>query len=1014
MQRIIASVFAFALIATSVVPAFARAQTIDTRNFGALQWRLIGPTRGGRALTVTGVPGQPDKFYFGAVGGGVWESDNAGRTWFPIFDRENVASIGAIAVAASNPNVIYVGSGEADMRSDIQQGNGMYKSVDGGKTWSHIGLDDTRQIGKIVVDPKDPQTLYVAALGHQYGPNAQRGVFKSTDGGASWTKVLFKDENTGAIDLAMDPLDPNVVYASLWQTRRPPWNVYPPSNGPGGGLYKTADGGKSWTQIAGRGFPSGPSTSSGQAIGHIGISVSLANHNRVYTVVDTNDPKTGGVYRSDDAGATWVHTDGEQRIWKRGWYFSKLAADPHNADEVYVSNTSMYRSTDAGRSFIPIKGAPGGDDYHGLWIDPSDSNRIILGSDQGVIVSLDGAKTWSSWYNQPTGQFYHAVVDRRFPFWVYGAQQDSGAMAVPSRSRHQSIGFRDWLPIDVGGESGTIAADPLHPAHLYGNPPTYENIQTGWEVDIDPTHKYPDRVWRSTWTLPIAVSPQNPRTIYMSRQQIFRSQDGGRTWKIISPDLTRKSTYVPPTLDPPTIADSTGLHRRGVVYWLAPSPVRARELWAGTDDGLIWITRDDGAHWQNVTPPELTPWSKVGIIDASHFDAQTAYAAIDRHRLDDNRPYVYKTHDGGRHWASIAAGIPSNQWVNVVREDPQRRGLLYAGTDNTVYVSFDDGARWQPLTLNLPPASIRDIVFSGSDIVLATHGRALWVLDDASALRQLGVQNSRNAYLFRPAVAYRTRPGNDEGTPIPLDEPLASNPPSGAILQYYVRRANTPLVLEIVDAQGTVVRRWSSSDRPQAIDYKGLDIPAYWVHPEQPPSATPGTHRFVWDFHYAGSAGLARGGGPLAPPGTYTLIMTVDGERFTQPLTLRRDPTYPATDADLRSQFELARSIGNEIAAVGSAREHAQTLIARHSNLSSAQRARLQRIIGTAPQQTPDDSVGKPAQDFGSLRYIGDALEALQAGVEMGDVRPTPDQYAAFTVLRRQADAAITEVQKLR
>ncbi|HEY9180721.1 MAG TPA: hypothetical protein VIO32_08365, partial [Candidatus Baltobacteraceae bacterium] len=636
MRRSFALFIALLFQLPSLLAASPANASVNASMFGGLHWRNIGPLRGGRAITVVGVPSDPDTFYFGAVGGGVWVTHNAGRTWTPIFDSQPIASIGAIAMAPSDPNVIYVGSGEADMRSAIQQGDGMYKSVDAGKTWSHIGLTDTRQIGKVIVDPKDANIVYVAALGHQYGPNAQRGVFKSVDGGKSWSKVLYKDQNTGAIDIAMDPTNPNALFASLWQTRRPPWNVYPPSNGPGSGLYKSTDGGKTWSHITGNGFPGG-------VLGHIGIAISPANHNRIYTIVDTNQDKTGGIYRSDDGGATWTHTSGDGRIWKRGWYFGQIVADPKNADELYVMNTSTYRTTDGGKTFIAIKGAPGGDDYHAAWVDPNDTNRIILGSDQGVVVSVDGAKTWSSWYNQSTAQLYHVITDNRFPYWVYGAQQDSGAVAVPSRSIHRNISARDWRPIDAGGESGTIAADPLHPAHVYGSAPgVEENIDTNWELVIDPTIKYPDTVWRNTWTLPIVVSPQNPDVIYLSHQKIFRSADRGRSWQVISPDLTRPTNTVPPNLDPPTVADNLGIPHRGVVYWIAPSPVRAHEIWAGTDDGFIWITRDEGAHWQNVTPPALTPWSKVGIIDPSHFDAQTAYAAIDRHRLEDNRPYIYK------------------------------------------------------------------------------------------------------------------------------------------------------------------------------------------------------------------------------------------------------------------------------------------------------------------------------------------------------------------------------------
>jgi photosystem II stability/assembly factor-like uncharacterized protein len=1009
VRQFYAAALALAFLAPQVFTACpASAQTYPASALGALHWRLIGPFRGGRAIAVTGVPGQPEKFYFGSVGGGVWESDNAGRTWSPIFDGVSVASIGAIAVAPSDTNVIYVGTGEADMRSDIQHGDGMYKSTDAGKTWSHIGLTDSNQIGKIAVDPKDANVVYVAALGHQYGPNAERGVFKSVDGGKTWSKVLYKDENTGAIDLSIDPSNSNVIFASLWQTRRPPWNVYPPSNGPGGGLYKSTDAGASWTQISGNGFPA--------SVGHIGIAVSPANSSRVYALVDTNAVKTGGIYRSDDGGTNWAKIDGETRIWNRGWYFSKVTADPKNSNEVYVMNTSTYRSTDGGKSFTAIKGAPGGDDYHQLWIYPDDPNRMILGSDQGVVVSIDGAKTWSSWYNQPTGQFYHAITDNRFPYWVYGAQQDSGAMAIPSRTTARGISFRDWHPIDVGGESGTIAPDLLHPGRLYDISGVYENVNTGWELSIDPTIQYPDKVWRNTWTLPIVSSPQNPRVLYMSHQQIFRSPDGGNSWSIISPDLTRKFTTVPSTLDAPTVADSNGLPRRGVIYWIAPSPVRAHEIWAGTDDGLIWLTRNEGTSWLNVTPPQLTPWSKVGIIDASHFDAGTAYAAIDRHRLDDNHPYIYKTHDSGAHWTAITNGIPSTESVNVVREDPRRRGLLYAGTERAVYVSFDDGSSWQSLQLNLPTTSMRDIVFNGSDIVLATHGRAFWILDDASPLRQLSAAIANaSAHLYKPALTYIWQPGSDQGTPIPPDEPTANNPSSGAIIYYSIGQAKTPVVLQVLGAGGTVLRQWSSADAPTVVNPSTLTIPAFWVQPQLPPSSDPGLHRYVWDLHYA-TAGATRhrGGGPLVAPGNYTVRLSVNGATYSQPLTLARNPLYPASNAALRAQLQLARQIDALNTQVTDAQTRAAALLkSRGSKLSPAQLAQLNTLIGSAPKNTPDDSVGKPATDFTSLRYIGVALGTLEGAVENGAAKPTASQYLSFRILQKKAASAMRTLQML-
>ena len=979
----------------------ANAQGYDQSLYSGLRWRLIGPFRGGRVLAVSGITGDPTTFYFGAVGGGVWKTTNGGRTWLPLFDAEPVASIGALAVAPSDPNVIYVGSGEADMRSDIQAGNGMYKSIDGGKTWAHIGLADSRQIGKIIVDPKDADTLYVAALGHQYGPNAERGVFKSTDGGSTWSKILYKDENTGAIDLSLDAHHSNVLYASLWQTRRPPWNVYPPSNGAGSGLYKTVDGGKTWSKVSGNGFPA--------VVGHVGIAISPADSSRVYALVDTDDTKNGGMYRSDDSGQTWRRTDGEGRIWTRGWYFGGVTADPKNRDEVYVNDTSTYRSTDGGKSFDAIKGAPGGDDNHSLWIDPTQTNRMILGTDQGAIISNDGAKTWSSWYNQPTGQFYHVALDTRFPYWAYGAQQDSGGMAVPSRSSHAGIGNRDWKPIDAPGESGYAAPDPLHPGMVFGGTVTVENVNTGAERNLDPTLKYARGViWRNTWTLPLVFSEADPHVLYFSHQRIFRTANGGRTWSIISPDLTRPANLVPTTLDAATIADSTGLARRGVVYTIAPSPVDAQRIWAGTDDGLIWLTRDGGTHWQNVGPSALRPWSKVGIIDASHFDADTAYAAVDRHRLDDTHPYIYRTHDAGKHWTAIVRGIPSTSFVNVVREDPARKGLLYAGTDSGAFVSFDDGNRWESLQLNLPTASIRDIAFRNGDLAIATHGRAFWILDDLTPLRQLDARvASARDFLFKPAIAYRIRPGSDEGTPLPLDEPAAKNPPDGAIIDYYLR-SSTPVALRVTDHSGRVVRRWTSSDKPVVINPKSVNVPAYWLHPVLPPSATAGEHRFVWDLRYTNARG------PWAPPGIYTVALTADGKTISAPLIVARDPRATANDAALRKQFTLAMRIEADkarIAAVGTEYESIRAKTAKNPAL----RKQLDLLVrGSAPTNTPDDSVGKPSHDFTSLDFVNGWLSALEDAVESADAAPGADNYTTLARAESALHAALAKYAGLK
>jgi photosystem II stability/assembly factor-like uncharacterized protein len=983
MQRCTSALLACSLCFSAAGTAVRAADGVDASYMTNLHWRMIGPFRGGRALAVTGVPGEPEHFYFGAVDGGVWESNDAGRTWRPIFDAEAVASIGSIAVAPSDPKTIYVGSGEADMRSDIAYGNGMYKSSDGGKTWRHLGLDDTRQIGSIAIDPHDANVVYVAALGHQYGPNAERGVFKTTDGGQTWSKVLYKDENTGATAVILDPADSNVAYAALWQTRRPPWNVYPPSNGPGSGLYKSLDAGKTWTQLH-AGLP--------ERVGRAGLSISAAAPNRVYANVDS-DPAHGGIYRSDDAGATWTHTDGERRIWQRGWYFSGITADPHNPDVVYVMNTSTYRSTDGGKSFDALIGDPTGPDFHIAWIDPADSNRIILGSDQGVIVSVNYGQTWSSWYNQPTGQFYHVITDDAFPYFVYGAQQDSGADMEPSATKYLTISQQDFRPIDVGGENGYLAPDPRHPGLVYGGVVTREIPQTGWEQNIDPTLAEPQTVWRNTWTMPLAFSLADRRSLYFGRQNVFRSRDGGETWKIVSPDLSREDEGTPSNLDPPTLADDNNIKRHGVVYAIAPSPLHAAEVWAGTDDGYVWITRDDGTTWRNVTPQALTPWSKVGVIEASHFDPEVAYVAVDRHRLDDYRPYIYRTRDGGRTWTAIAGGIPEGSFVNVVREDPQRRGLLYAGTEKGVYVSFDDGERWQSLQLNLPVTSVRDIAVHRDDLAIGTHGRAFWVLDDIVSLRQMNdAIAAGGTYLFSPAAAYRVRPGNEEGTPLPLDEAQADNPAAGVNVEYYLPDVpRTPVVLDVLDLNGRIVRHWSSAEKPKPTNPKSVDYTPHWIVTHAVPDTTAGSHRFVWDFHENDPDGL------LVPPGRYTLRLSVNGKTYTRVATVRRDPRAPVTDAGLRAQYELARAVQGLRDDVRSARQRAQH-VARAIAPSVAHAFAI-GVLGQALPENPDDSMGAYSHDVTSFLFLDGALTNLVNAIESADAAPTPEMRTAYRKL---------------
>jgi photosystem II stability/assembly factor-like uncharacterized protein len=989
----------------ALVFAATCARAMEPALFQDLHWRNIGPFRGGRVLAVAGVPGQPNHFYFGSVNGGIWETGDTGRTWQPIFDGQPIGSIGAIAIAPSDANVIYVGSGEADMRSDISQGNGVYKSTDAGKTWAFTGLRDSQQIGKILVHPRDPSLVYVAALGHPYGPNAERGVFRSRDGGKHWQKVLGKNDDTGAINLVFQPDDANVIYAALWQTRRPPWNIYPPSSGPGSGLYKSTDGGDHWVQISGHGFPA--------AVGRIGLAISAAAPQRVYALVDDD---AGGLYRSDDAGATWTRKSADVRIWQRGWYFGEIAADPKNPDRIYAMNTIMLRSDDGGANFVPSKGDNTGDDFHTLWIDPSEPLRQILGVDQGAIVTLNGGTTWSSWHNQPTAQIYHVSTDRRFPYRVYGAQQDSGAVSVPSRgsgSGVDGITMTEFREVIVGGESDNITPDPVDPDVIFGGRVEKLDLRTQQARNVDPTLATPD-LYRATWSLPLTFSPRDPHILYFAHQRMFRTSDRGEHWDTISPDLTRENPAVPKTLDAPTVANNLGQGpRRGVIYAIAPSPVVDGLIWAGTDDGLIWRTLDGGVHWSNVTPKALDDWSKVGVIEASPFAADSAYAAIDRHRLDDTRPHIYRTRDGGKSWIEITIGIPVDHAVNVVRADPVRAGLLYAGTERGIYVSFDDGDHWQSLQKNLPVTSVRDITLHDADVVIATHGRGFWILDDVSALRQLDAKiESANVWLFAPATAFRWRRPAFTGTPLPKDEPLAANPPDGAYIDYVLKApVAEAITLEILDGTSASVRRYSSADKSEAADLAKLEIAPEWIKPQSTLSAAAGMHRFVWPLHYAAPpvAGKhdAFADGVWAPPGKYTVVLSVGGQRLTQMLTVAADPRVNLPTQAYAEQFELARQIEATSAKVTAANSEAgkliEQLVALH-NVSGvllrdvdALMQRVHAIAGTHASVNPHNAWAFPPRSTRTLRFVGDGLDKLLRAVDGDDSAPSADAKQGVT-----------------
>jgi photosystem II stability/assembly factor-like uncharacterized protein len=940
-----------AVTVTTVVPTHAQeAAQYPSSLLAGLHWRDVGPMRGGRSYAVAGSAQQPDTFYFGSVGGGVWKTVNAGRTWFPIADEPAngpqtgipIGSIGAIAVAPSAPKVIYVGTGEPDIRAQHSYGIGMYKSVDEGRTWHAIGLTHSEHIGRIVVDPKNPNLVYVAALGSAYAPSAERGVYKSIDGGAHWKRVLFdhaRPDDVGAVELALDPAHPQTIYASLWATRRPPWSVYAPSYMPGSGLFKSTDGGATWKQLHG-GLPDS------DHVGKIGVAVAPSNPNRLWAVVDdigaavapaygapsaaeTGKPKPkmeGGIYRSDDAGASWHLVNDEQRLWGRGWYFESVTVDPKDADTFYVINTATYRTRDGGKTFVPVKGAPGGDDYHQIWVNPRDPQRMVLSSDQGTVVSVDGAESWSTWYNQPTAEIYHVAADNRFPYWLVGAQQDSGAVTVSTWSREGKLNFRNWLPACQAGESNTVVPDPKDGNILYGGGTGKCDELRNVQIGTAPLPKSdPGDPARKTWTLPEVFSPVD-EALYYSDQFIYRSRDRGKSWERISDDLARVHPAVPASLDPITAKDidEAETDRFGVVYTISPSPLRATTVWAGTDDGLLYVTDDDGRTWQNVTPPSMTAWSKVSQVEAGHFDLQTAYASVDRHRLADAKPYIYRTHDGGKNWTLITAGIPEGAYVNSVKEDPVQKGLLYAATELRVYVSFNDGASWQPLQNNMPVTSVRDLLVHGDDLAIATHGRGFWVMDQMGALREIAAKGEAieadAAYLFKPGAGLAIPPVGFDGTPMPREEPQELNPPAGVLAYYWLRQPATgPVKLELLDSDGHV-RACAASDAPvKPVDTEAINVQAYWLEPALPPSAQAGMHRFALNVdpprgygeraaapvvdacHPDGKPEVAvgqRGAGRRAAPylhaGSYTLRLTVYGKVLEQPATVLPDPRGPA------------------------------------------------------------------------------------------------------------------------
>lgn len=995
-------------------------QPVDTSLYQSMRWRMIGPFRAGRTVGAVGIPSQPNVFYIGVNNGGVWKTNDAGRTWKPIFDDQPTGSIGDIAIAPSNPNVIYVGCGEGLQRPDLATGDGMYRSNDGGKTWKHLGLREGQQIASIAVDPKDEKRLFVAVLGHPYGPNTERGIYRSTNGGETFERVLYKDENTGAMQVEFDPTNSQVVYADLWAGRQGPWENGA-WQGKESGLFKSTDGGTTWKKLT-DGLPTFE-----QGLGRIGFTISRSNPNILYATVDAQ-PSVAGIYVSNDAGEKWTRVNGDARLWGRGSDFAELRVHPKDPNIIFVANVSSHKSTDGGKTFTSFKGAPGGDDYHRIWINPEQPDIMLFATDQGATITVNGGETWSSWYNQPTAQFYHVNTDNDFPYRVCGGQQESGSACVRSRGHTGAIGAWDWETVGVE-EYGYVAPDPLDPNIVYGGKLTRFDRRTRHVQNIMPeavrTGKY-----RFLRTAPVLFSPVDNKTLYFAGNVIFKTTTGGQSWDVISPDLSREKWDVPDNVGIYKTKDMETMPRRGVVYTVGPSYKDINTIWAGTDDGLIHVTRDGGKTWSNVTPPELKSWAKVSLIDAGRFDANTAYAAINTFRLDDLRPHIFRTHDGGKTWKEIVKGIPDGGSVNAVREDPVRKGLLYCGTEQAVYFSIDDGENWQPLRLNMPATSIRDLVIKDDDVVVGTHGRSFWILDDITPLRQIARDTkAADAMLFTPQRTTRVKRSLHTDTPFPPEEPAGQNPPDGAIINYYLKAAaKTPIVLEISDAAGKLIRRFASDDKPFDVNSVRINPPLYWARPFQPLKNEAGMQRFTWDLLYpnppADSYDLPISAiykdtpwtpqGPAVLPGVYTVKLTVDGKSYTQKLTVRMDPRVTTSAAGLRQQYDLSVQAYDGILRARALTASVQKQIADldRSQPTSPALPKLKALVGGGQQRGGGGAAAAApvaVADFPLGRLAGAFTQLLDL-LQDADVAPSTQAVAAARDLQSALNKAESAV----
>jgi photosystem II stability/assembly factor-like uncharacterized protein len=1037
-------------------PAAAQSPTaLDTSAFAALKWREIGPFRGGRSVAVAGSNARPREYYFGTVGGGVQKTTDGGITWHSVTDKYFGGTIGAVAVAESNPDIVYVGSGEYDIRGNVSHGDGVFKSTDGGKTWTSVGLAQTRHISRVRIDPKNPDIVYVGAFGHVWGPNAERGVYKTTDGGKSWKKVLYRNDSTGVSDLVLDPDDSNTLYASFWTAFRKPWLLV--SGGEGSGIFKSTDGGEHWTEITrNKGLPAG-------VIGNIGLTVSPAKKGRVWAIVEAD---SGGVFRSDDGGATWTRTNSDRNLRQRAWYYSRIFADPKDANTVYVLNVGMWKSTDGGRTFKAIQ-TPHGDN-HDMWIASNDHSRMIEGNDGGANVSFDGGKTWSA-QQQATAQFYHVTTTTHFPYRVCGAQQDNSTLCGPSR-KDGGISIEDWYEVG-GGESGYIAVRPDTPdvvfAGSYGGLTTRSNTLTGTRRDVNPWpdnpmgHDAQDAKYRFQWTFPIVISPFDPSTLYLGSNVLFKSTNEGQSWTAISPDLTRHDPRTLAASGGPITKDQTSVEYYATIFAVAESPAKRGVIWTGSDDGIVSLTQDGGKTWTNVTPKNLPEWTRISIIEPSHFAPGTAYLAANRYQLDDMRPYLLKTTDYGRTWTPITTGIPETEFTRVIREDPVRRGMLFAGTERSVYVSFDDGAHWQSLRRNLPLVPVHDLAIAEGDLIAATHGRSFWILDDISALRQMTPTITQSAvHLFTPRKVYRATffGGADAGAA--GHPPRAANPPSGAMVYYWLKSPGQKVTLDFLDAKGSVIRSFTSEQdsataadsvekartaaaRRDSLTRAGVSADSIRILERTSEETAPapegrrgaarpprvpnkqGLNTFAWNLRYPDAArfeGMIFWAGdvqgPVAVPGTYAVRLTTGGQSQTAKFDVVKDPRTTATQRDLEEQFAFLVRIRDTLSAANNAVRTIRNVRAqveqRAGALAAGDRDGLSRLTTPllAKLAVIEDSIyqtkNRASQD--PLNYpirLNNKLAALAGVVASANGRPTAQSYTVFQTLTPKLDAEL-------